>query len=246
MNYYYLVERDYSKPSWAVSEVSNIRKTLPKHFPNPALPPAINSFFSLLPYQKMPLKTQYMSIACKTCGRYDDDAIFDLGFSDPVTIRIKVDFAHTDDRVFAVNQKFLDVLRKGKVEGFETKPLGSSGWHAIRVIERVDCDESVMKLIGPFCKECGRPEQIPGIFTKLEELSLPSRSNVIFTTKTGLAKPYRDRTTFLTEDVVILLKEAGIKGGWCHRLWTREEVDKMDEKAKQGNKWKPKGAVITL
>lgn len=243
MNYYYLVEKDKLRLSWAVSVV---RKPLPKHTRNAELPPVLYRFLGPVPEGEMALKPQYEGVACKVCGSYDDDAMFDLGFFDPVTIRFKEDFGHTDDRVFVISQKFLDVLRSAKIHGFETKPLGSSGWHALRVTERVECDESVMEQIGPFCRECGRAERVPGAFTKLEELSLPSRPRVIFTTKKGWPKPFRDRTTFLTEDVVELLKGAGIKGGWCHRLWTSNEVEKMEVKAKQGKKWKPPGAIVTL
>ena len=203
-------------------------------------------FLGPVPEGEMALKPQYEGLACQTCGRYDDDALFEQGFSDPVTIRFKEDFGHTDDRVFVISQQFLDVMRTAKVHGFETRGLGSSGWHAMRVSERVDCDENVMEEIGPFCGECGRAERVPGTFTKLEELSLPSLSRVIFTTKKGWPKPFRDRTTFMTGDVVELLKAAGIKGGWCHRLWTRDEVDKMELKAKQGKKWKPPGSTVLL
>jgi len=243
MNYYYLVERDKLQLSWAVTL---LRKPLPKRTRSPALPPVLYRFLGPVTEGEMALKSEYAGVACKTCGRCDDDAIFDMGFCDPVTIRFKYDFGYTDDRVFAISQKLLNVLCEARVRGFETKPLGSSGWHAMRVTDRVDCDEKVMELIGPFCSECGRADRIPGAFTKLDQVALPSHSNAIFTTKKGWAKPFRDRDTFLTEDVVKLLKNAGIRGGWCNRLWTREEVCMMDEMAKRGKKWKPPGSIVTL
>ena len=60
------------------------------------------------------MKAQYQSLCCKACGRYDDDAVFDIGFADPVTIQIKSDFNYTQDRVLAVSDKFVKVLRKAR------------------------------------------------------------------------------------------------------------------------------------
>jgi hypothetical protein len=243
VKFYYLVEKDPVRSSWAIHDVF---KALPKRPPQPGLPPALHRFFGPDPDGEMVLKPQYTSIVCKSCGQYDDDAAFDIGFSDPVKIHVKGDFGHTEDRVFAISARFLNVLKGEKVRGFETKPLGSSRWYALRVTERVDCDESVMQEIGPFCKKCGRPDTVPGEFLSIEQLSLPSQSNTLFTTKRGWAKPFRDRDTFLTEDVVETLKNAGIKGGWCNRLWTSEETKKIEDQAKRGKKWKPPKSIVTL
>jgi hypothetical protein len=243
MNCYELVEKDQAKSSWTVFEL--VRR-LPKHPKQPELPPVIYSFFGPQPDGEMRMKERYVSLRCKRCGCYDEDAIYDVGFSDPVTIRIKGDFSTTEDRVFAISKKFHEHLRKAKVRGYETKPLGTTGWHALRVTERVDCDESVMEIIGPFCPKCGRPDRVPGSFTQLKQLSFPAHSNTFFTTRKGWPKPGSSRYIFLTEDVVKGLKAAGIKGGWCSRLWTDDEVRKAEEKANQGAKWKPSGALVSL
>jgi len=206
----------------------------------------MHRFFGPDPEGVVVMKPQYEGIICKTCGRYDDDTMFAIGFSDPITIRFKGDFGHTEDRVFAISQKFLNTLRQAKVLGFETKPLGSSGWHAMRVTERIDCDESVMELVGPFCEGCNRPERVPGAFTTIGQLTLPAHANTLFTTKRGWAKPVRDRTTFLTQQVVEALKNAGIQGGWCNRLWTSDEARLIEEKRRAGKKWNPPGSIVTL
>jgi len=55
-----------------------------------------------------------------------------------------------------------------------------------------------------------------------------------------------DREIFATEDVIKALKEGDIKGGYCNRLWTDEEVRIAEEKRKQGKKWKPPGSTVLL
>lgn len=192
------------------------------------------------------MKPAYQSLVCKTCERYDDDPVFEVGFSDPVIIRIKGDFAGTEDRVYAVSQKFLETLRRAKVQGYETKPLGSSGWHALHVTERVDCDESVMEFIGPFCSGCKRPARTPGALKHLRQISAPQKPNTFFTTEKGWAKPFSNRDIFLTEDVVKALKAGGVAGGWCTRLWSDAEVRIGQEKAKKGVRWNPPGWCVSL
>ena len=190
---YELVGKDQPKSSWAVFDII---KPLPKRPKNPELPPVIYTFFGPEPDGEMQIKPQYAKLRCKTCGRFDEDAVFDLGFSDPISIRIKGDFARTQDRIFAISEKMLSVLRSNKVHGYETKALGTSGWHAMKVTERVDCDETVIKSLGPLCPECGRPDRVPGSFTQLSQFSAPKHQNTFFTTKRGWAKPFWSRDQY--------------------------------------------------
>jgi hypothetical protein len=243
MNYYMLSQKDQPKPSWAFHEPA---KPSPKRRGNLQLPPVMNQMFGALMKGGAIMKAQYQPLCCKACGRYDDDAVFDIGFTDPVTIQIKSDFNYTQDRVLAVSEKFVEVLRKSKVMGYETKPLGTSGWHALRVTERVDCDDNVKKLLGPFCSSCKRPDRGLGVFRAVSQVSLPRSSNTLFTTKKCWPGLFWTREVFMTEDVVEALKAGGVKGGWCNRLWTDEEVRYVDEQMKLGKKWKLPNFGVTL
>ena len=243
MNYYCLDERDHARESWVLFDLVKLR---PKHIRNPELPPAMYQFFGPPPEGDLQMKPEYLPLCCKTCGRYDEDAIFRTGFREPVRIRIKGDFSHTEDRIFVVSDKFLQVVRKAKVRGFEVKPIGKSGWHAFQVTERVPCSKRVMKLVEPFCPECKRAETTTGLFEHLSQLTLTKQTNTFFTTKTGWPSMLWDRDIFLSEDVVQALKKGGIKGGYCNRLWTDEEVRTAEEKRKQGKKWKPPGSTVLL
>jgi hypothetical protein len=242
MNYYAIGLNDQAKSSWALHEVT---KLSPKR-PRPAEMPAV--FYKFFPSAdvELRLKPQYHSIYCRKCGRFDSEKAFDIGFDDPVTIRFKGDYGHTDDRMFVINSKFLSVLKDAKVGGYETKPLGRSNWHALRVKLLVDYVDGVVKTRKPLCSECGRPKENFGIFEYRHQLSLPSQPNTFFSTR-GSWPSYHctDRQIFISEDVLEALRIAGVAGGYCRRLWTDEELEQQRKKAKQGTPfwWPPKTAI---
>jgi len=243
MNCYYLGERDQAHASWVLFERA---KAGSKHVRNPQLPPVMYQFFGPHPEGEVRMKPEYLPLCCKKCGRYDEDAVFEVGFTEPVSIRIKGDFSHTQDRVFVVSEKFLSLVREAKVRGYETKPIGESGWHALRATNRVDCADGVLKPAEPYCPLCGRSDGAVGEFERISELSVPSDGNTFFTTSINWHRRLWDRDIFITEDVVAALKDAGIKGGYCNRLWTDEEMRTAAEKTKQGKKWKPPGSTVLL
>jgi hypothetical protein len=244
MNYYEIGLADYTKTSWAMHEVV---KRLPKQ-PRPAEMPSV--FYKFFPSRDVELrmKPQYHHLCCKKCGRYDSYKVFEIGFDDPVTMRFKGDYGHTNDRMFVINDKFMKVLRKAKVSGYETKPLGKSGWHALRVTLLVDYTDRVVKTRKPLCSECGRPKENFGLFQYQSQLSLPSQSNTFFTTKSGWPSyHFSDRQIFISEDVLQALREGGIVGDYCTRLWTDDELKKQKEKARQGTPfWQPQKTKILL
>jgi len=243
MNYYYLDEQDQPKSSWVLFEEVHATR---KHVRNSELPPAMYSFFGPLAEGDMQMKPQYVSACCKKCGRYDEDSVFEIGFSDPVIVRAKGDYTHTEDRVFVVSDKFLSVLQMAKVRGYTAKSLGKSGWHALRITVLVDCDPKALKPAKPFCKMCGRPDGAVGSFERVGQLAVPSDENTFFTTKVNYHRRLWDRDIFITENVVRALKSGGVKGGYCSRLWTDEEVRISEAKSKQGKKWKPPRATVLL
>jgi hypothetical protein len=77
---------------------------------------------------------------------------------------------------------------------------------------------------------------------------LPNQTNTFFTTTTGWqSSHFRDRPLFFSEEVLKVLQEGGIAGGYCHRLWTDEEQKLQKEKAKQGIPfWRPPKTAIHL
>jgi len=193
MKYYRVSLLDYPKSSWVVHEV--VRK-LPKRTVSPSLPPVIYKFFPA-PDAKVRIKPEYEAACCKTCGSYEVDRIFKFGFHEPVTIRINEDFGYTNDRICVINDKCLEVLRTGKVGGYETKTIGQSGWHALRVTLRVDAVEGVIRTFPPNCPDCGQPRDAGSIIDDEASLSLPLKRNTLFTTNVGCsAMSFRDRDIF--------------------------------------------------
>lgn len=243
MNNYLLGDNDQTQSSWVLYELDpeNPGKRAPSK-----LPPAMMQFFGPQPDRNMRMKPAYLPACCKTCRRYDDDDIYDIGFEEPVTIRVRGDFAYTQDRVLIVSDKFLKALRSARVRGFETKLVGKSGWHALRVTTQVDCKKGVIKPAKPNCRSCGRPRRTVGSFQFANELSTPDEPNTLFTTRINFHRLLWDRDVFATEDVVAVLKKAGIKGGYCNRLWSEEERKQIAEKAKQNVRWKPPGTTVLL
>jgi hypothetical protein len=243
MNYYSIRLSDHAKTSWVLHE---LLKSLPSRPQKEGLAPIFYKFFPSADVE-VRMKPEYRDLCCKKCGRYDSYKMFDAGFADPVLIRIKGDFGHTSDRVFVISDKFLKALKRARVGGYETKPIGGSGWHALRVTLLVNHREGVVKTQKPICSECGRPKSAFGSFEYLRELSLPKEVNTFFSTTTTWHRAFSDRDLFITEDLLMALKKAGISGGYCVRLLTDEELKKQKAKAKEGvNFWIPPGISVHL
>jgi hypothetical protein len=243
MNYYLLGDNDQTQSSWVLYELDPEN---PGKRATSKLPAVMMQFFGPQPDRNMRMKPAYLPACCKTCRRYDDDDVFDIGFADPVTIRIRGDFGYTQDRVLVISDKLLKALKAARVRGFETKPIGKSGWHALSVTTRVDSKKGVLKPGKPVCRTCGRPNGTVGAFQYVSELSVPDEPNTLFTTKTNFHSRLWDRDIFATEDVVSVLKKARIQGGYCNRLWSEEERKQIAENAKQKVRWKPPETTVLL
>ena len=104
-------------------------------------------------------RPRYQKVVCSRCHRFDSDKIFEADFYNDAEIRFRDDFAATNDRIFLISKRMLKVLRKGKLGGFEVKPVGREGWHAMNVTLRVESDPAVYHEAGRKCQSCGmRPK----------------------------------------------------------------------------------------
>jgi hypothetical protein len=241
MRYYCLVKRDQPKPSWVLTLPA---KPQVKPAKGTGLPPALNRFLGYFANHGREMKAQYDSVRCHRCGRYSDDDVFKVGFFDPFFINVKGDFDFTGDRVPIINDKFVKVLQKEKVRGYETKKLGRTGWHALKATTRVKFSPKIMKPSGKVCPECKRSRDMSGRFHNQCDVAVPNGAKTIFTTERGWHSTLWDRDIFMTEDVVLALKAAGIKGGYGRRLLTEEDLAKAKELAKEGKRLKPTEITI--
>ncbi len=238
MEYYRLCE-DEGSPSKLIFEDGSPR---PRTVDSDASPPPDNKYLGPASDSEWRFKACYESIVCPVCGRYDEDEVYNVGFEDPVDIRIRGDFGEVQD-ITLISDKFLSVLRREKVRGFETKQVGSTIWHALRVTERVDCDERVMDEKPPRCPACDRLKRTLGCFRSVSELTPPKRPMTLFTTKTGWARLYGQRTVFMTGDVALALRAGRVLGGYCNRMMSGEEAAIA---AKKGPNWLPSGSTVFL
>lgn len=237
MKYYRLSLLDQPKSSWVLHDVL---KRAPKR-KNPDMPSTFYKFFAP-PDADVHMKERYQTLCCPKCGRYESDKVFDAGFEEPMAIRFKQDMAWSDDRQLVLNDKVVDVLKKAKVDGYQVKPIGKSGWHVMKVTERVDCNKSAYNLEKPNCKACGQPDEGGGSIWRLRDIKAPAAPNTFFTTKVGWASMYAsDREVFVTEDVYHALKGGKVSGPYCERLLTDEEVAAMKATGKE-----PAGRTVYL
>jgi hypothetical protein len=195
-------------------------------------------------------RPRYSQVVCSRCHRFDSDKIYEAGFDDDVAIRFRDDFAITNDRIFLISERTLNVLHRGGTGGFEVKPVGTEGWHAMNVTLRVDSDPGAYREAGSRCSGCGMRKEGAGggIISLLSQITAPRQSNVFFTTKAAFhGREISDRDILCTEDVVLLLKENGIRKGSFHRLWTENEMKTFDQKRSQGiDNWYPPKRIIYL
>jgi hypothetical protein len=245
MKYFSLWPGDQKQSSWVLFSFE--QKSGRRRKSESAIPSTVHALLGKAAEGGLWMKPQYQHIRCGKCRRYDADEAFRVGFDAGAIIKIKGDFGHTNDRIVLINDKFLGVLKSGGVKGYESKPIGKTGWHAFRVSLFVESSEEVIKTTGPQCPECGRPEESWGVHQRLSDLSLPLDSNTFFTTKSCWpSAPFLDREMFLTEDVMELITDAGITGGYCYRLWTEDEARKYDENRKNGVDKTPPGTTVYL
>ena len=237
MTYYRFCLIDQPKSSWVLHDV--IQRSLKRR--STEMPSAFNKFFAP-PDADVHRKERYQKLCCSKCGRYDSDEVFEAGFEEPMAIQFKQDMGWTNDRQLVLSDKVLGVLKKAKVGGYETKPVGRSGWHVMRVTSRVDCNKKVYNLEKPNCKACGQPAEGGGSIWQLRDVKPPAGTNTFFTTKVGWASMYEaDREVFLTKDVYEALKDGKVSGPHCDRLLSDEEVARMKTTGKE-----PAGRTVYL
>jgi hypothetical protein len=243
---YWVCANEQPRRNWAVFREIKAPKPLPRlEFIPSALFGTSHGIGGV--FQTRP---RYSQVVCSRCQRFDSDKIFEAGFDEDVVVRFRDDFALTNDRIFLISQRMLEVLRKGRVGGFEVKPVGTQGWHAMNVTLRVDSDPSAYHEAGTKCQGCGMRKEGAGggIISRLSQVTAPGQSNVFFTSKVAFhGREISDRDFLCTEDVVGLLKENGIRKGSFHRLWTDQEMKTFDQKRAQGiDKWYPPKRIIYL
>lgn len=242
MNYYTLNENDHARHSWVLITEE---KAKPRARP-PEVPEVVHQLLGAPVPAGLRFKPRYARFRCGLCRRFDGYAVFDEGFDDNVKIRIKGDFGHSTDRIFVVNDRFLAALQSVNTSGYETKALGQTGWHALRITAVVTVADSAFGGGGGTCPECGRLEFAGVGIERISQITPPERAATLFTHSKSWPDEPMDRMPLLTEPVVQALKEHGIKGGYCNRLFTDEEWAKLKLNPLGILVKRPKGSQVFL
>jgi hypothetical protein len=243
--YFTLHGRDQSHSNWVL-----FHQVKPSPKKNPAMPPVFYKFFgNPIAPGGLQLHPRYDGIQCSSCGGMNPYDAFDLGFDKDVKIRMKGDFGVSDDEIFLINRKMLDVLKREKVGGFEVKPVGTEGWYALKVTLIVDANPKVIKSEKKECAACGRPKETFGLYQRLSDVEVPTVKNTFFAPQPMRCKPhwrFDNRDIMVTGEVVTVLKRNGVKGDSCHRLFTEEEWKRKIANEKKGDfKFLP-GTIVLL
>ena len=165
----------------------------------------------------------YLDCICPKCHSLDRAAVFarKSGLEGGPKIRVSKgrELAEARDGFLLIKDRVLEVLRKHRVGGYETRAVPRTEWHAARITARVPYKDFKPQREKPPCKACGRGAYF-GIAGALSQIAVPRGDNTFFA-------PELERTNgfdvYLTEGVARLLKESGVKGGVLSRLLDDEE-----------------------
>ena len=96
---------------------------------------------------------------------------------------------------------------------------------------------------GRKCAECGRQGQY-GIAELERQIDRSGDRLTFFSTETERGQGGFD--LFVTEPLLELLRQAGMKGATFRRLLDAEEEPQVQEKRKKQQSWRPTGSVVVL
>lgn len=166
----------------------------------------------------------YLDCICPICHSVDRDALFTRkdGLEGGPKIRVSKgrELAEARDGFLLIKNRVLELLRKHKVAGYDTRQVPYTDWHMLRATTRVSYRAFTPKREKPPCRTCGRGAYYGGAFT-LSDIALPEHSNTFFGPELERTNAY---DIYLTESVAEMLKAEGVKGGVLMRLLSDDEA----------------------
>ncbi len=223
MNAYYLTEKDQPRNIWLIFDEQ----------PDP-------------PY--VVLRERYRPLRCPTCGLFDHECAFKEGFEPRMKLLPRGDFFRSSEGFLCVNEKFRALVESSSVRGLEFKPVPEQPWFVVNIVRRVKADPAVYDLGKRFCATCHRPKELTGLIEYLSQIEVPAEGQTFFSPVFDRkGNRNADRDAFATEDVVMLLKQKSIKGGYFTRLLDAKEEARIKARIAAGQLFKlPKGALVEL
>jgi hypothetical protein len=189
------------------------------------------------------VRFQFLSAFCPSCGKFNQDAVFEKGFENTCT-RIRVrkgrNILVTDDGFLCVSSDLLKSLHKAGAKGFESKPLYTGMyWHVLRITNRRSFDPKVYRTDEKPCPACQRSGDY-GLIQNEREIDLPKEDLTFFSIDRERGQGGYD--LFVTEKLSDVLHKSGAKGGDLYKLWTAEE----EQRLKDNPKWRRKDGGVSL
>ncbi len=194
------------------------------------------------------VKPRFCGCVCPKCKKIDHDKAFAEGFDEALKIRAKGDLFGTSDGFVCVSEKAKQVIESFGFGGITVKAIPNAGWWVVKVIRRVNADQSAYTVTKPFCEQCGRPKATIGLIRCLNQIQAPDQVGTFFSPtfdRGGSMNGGRD--VFVTEDIVSQFKQQKLKGGMFARLLTPTENAEIIAAGAEKNplKW-PKDSRVIL
>ena len=196
----------------------------------------------------MTVKPRYARFVCRECMKINHEKVFAEGFDPGLRIRANADLLGSEEGFYCVNERARRVIEINGFQGLSLKPLEGRPWYVVNVARRVRADQTAYTYSIEKCTECGRPKDVTGLITFLDQIEAPSKPGTFFgPTFDRCGSMNGDRDLFVTEDIVLAFKEGGITGGIFEKLLAGKEKAQFDQAVASGTvfKW-PKGTKIVL
>lgn len=159
-----------------------------------------------------------MNSICAACHSFDRAALFACKHGLEAGPKIHVskgrELAEARDGFLLMKSRVLELLKKHRVTGYQTRPIPYTDWHVLGVTCRVAYKDFVPKREKPPCKTCGRGAYY-GVASLLRHIAVPDHDNTFFAPELERTNAY---DVYLTESVARMLKSEGVKGGSLTRL----------------------------
>lgn len=156
----------------------------------PAGNPQLFYVFHTLVNEKVTLRNRYADLACPRCKKFDEVEALRRGIEADIRVRSKRDVFANAEWMTCVSRRFLDIAAEEGISGFESAPIGQTGFSVLfpGVEAPVDVKLTSMRFIGVPCEHCGRYRETVR-WPEFRAVTLPSDPKVICFPKVDFESP---------------------------------------------------------
>jgi hypothetical protein len=177
-------------------------------------------FFEDDPQGRLQLRPLYADLACRRCGKFDEDAAIARGLPADFVIDSKSDYIATCDDQICVSIRFRDHVQAKGFTGLRFIPLSGGDYHLAICERRIPTDEARARFENhDLCVVCRRyRERVVG--PAVASMTLPESDDVFFVSEIANENiKVAFRTIFASERVVQSLTKAKLTGFDATETW---------------------------